>query len=133
MHLIEVGGADGALGTVVHIPDVDTVCAGDAVYNNIHMWLWNSTPESRRTWLATIDAVAELNPATIIAGHKDPDAPDDDAARQIAQSRDYVEAFDVAVAKSASPQDLIAEMTSRFPNYGNTYTLFVSAYSQYPT
>jgi glyoxylase-like metal-dependent hydrolase (beta-lactamase superfamily II) len=132
LHLIEVGGADGALDTVVHIPDLDTVCAGDAVYNNIHMWLWNSTPASRRTWLATIDAVAGLNPATIIAGHKDPDAPDDNAARQLAQSRDYVEAFDEAVAKSSSPGDIIAEMTSRFPRYGNPYTLFVSAHSQYP-
>jgi glyoxylase-like metal-dependent hydrolase (beta-lactamase superfamily II) len=133
VHLIEVGGADGALGTAVHIPDLDTVCAGDAVYNNIHMWLWNSTPASRRTWLATIDAVAGMNPTTIIAGHKDPDAPDDDAARQIAQSRRYIEAFDQAVTKSSSAGDIISEMTSRFPNYGNPYTLFVSAHSQYPT
>jgi glyoxylase-like metal-dependent hydrolase (beta-lactamase superfamily II) len=133
VRVLEVGGADGALGTVVHVPDLDTVCAGDAVYNNIHMWLWNSTPASRRAWLATIDAVADLNPATIIAGHKDPDAPDDAAARQLAQSRNYVEAFDAAVAKSASPEDVIADITAAFPNYGNPYTLFVSAHSQYPT
>lgn len=99
VHLIEVGGADGASATVVHIPELDTVCAGDAVYNNIHMWLWNSTPASRLTWLATIDAIAGMNPTTIIAGHKDPDAPDDYAARQLAQSRDYIEAFDQAVAQ----------------------------------
>jgi hypothetical protein len=64
VHVIEVGGADGALATVVHIPELDTVCAGDAVYNNIHMWLWNSTPASRQTWLATIDKVAGMNPTT---------------------------------------------------------------------
>jgi glyoxylase-like metal-dependent hydrolase (beta-lactamase superfamily II) len=133
VRVLEVGGADGAVGTVVHIPDLDTVCAGDAVYNNIHMWLWNSTPASRRTWLATIDAVASLNPATIIAGHKDPDAPDDNAARQLAQSRDYVEAFDEAVATSSSADDAITAMTSRFHGYGNPYTLFVSAHSQYPS
>jgi glyoxylase-like metal-dependent hydrolase (beta-lactamase superfamily II) len=131
MHLIEVGGADGALGTVVHIPELDTVCAGDAVYNNIHMWLWNSTRASRRTWLSTIDAVADLKPTTIIAGHKDPDALDDNAERQIAQSRHYVEAFDQAVEKSQSAQDVIDEMTKTFPDYGNPYTLFLSAHSQY--
>jgi hypothetical protein len=81
--------------------------------------------------LATIDAVAALNPTIIVAGHKDPDAPDDDAARQLAQSRDYVTAFDEAVSKSSSAQDIITDMTSRFPNYGNPYTLFVSAHSQY--
>jgi glyoxylase-like metal-dependent hydrolase (beta-lactamase superfamily II) len=133
VHVIEAGGADGALGTVVHVPELDTVCAGDAVYNNIHMWLWNSTPASRQTWLATIDKVAGLNPTTIIAGHKDPDARDDNAARQITQSRDYVEAFDQAVARSSSARSVIDEMMSTFPDYGNPYTLFVSAHSQFQT
>jgi hypothetical protein len=41
VHLIEVGRADGALATVVHIPELDAI-SGDSVYNNIHMWLWNS-------------------------------------------------------------------------------------------
>jgi glyoxylase-like metal-dependent hydrolase (beta-lactamase superfamily II) len=131
LHLIEVGRADGALGTVVHIPELDTVCSGDAVYNNIHMWLWNSTPASRQTWLSTIDKVADMNPSTIIAGHKDPDAPDDSASRQLAQSRDYIEAFDRAVARSSSARDVVNEMTSIFPGYGNPYSLFVSAHSQY--
>jgi metal-dependent hydrolase (beta-lactamase superfamily II) len=27
--------------TVIRVAELDTVCAGDAVYNNIHMWLWN--------------------------------------------------------------------------------------------
>jgi glyoxylase-like metal-dependent hydrolase (beta-lactamase superfamily II) len=133
VHLLEVGDADGALGTVVHIPDLDTVCAGDAVYNNVHMWLWNSTPASRQTWLETIDAVAALNPTTIIAGHRDPRAPDDNAARQLAQSRNYIEAFDRAVAGSSSAGELIDKMTSSFPNYGNPYTLFVAAHTQYQT
>ena len=131
VHVVEVGPADGALGTAVHIPELDTVCAGDAVYNNIHMWLWNSTPASRHTWLATVDAVAALNPTTIIAGHKDPDAPDDNAARQLAQSRDYIEAFDQAVAGSSSARDVVNKMTNSFPDYGNPYTLFASAHSQY--
>ncbi|MFE2960080.1 MBL fold metallo-hydrolase [Nocardia tengchongensis] len=131
VRLVEVGGADGVLNTVVHIPESDTVCSGDAVYNNIHMWLWNSTPASRRTWLATIDKIADLRPATIIAGHKDPGAPDDEAERQLTQSRSYIEAFDRAVAKLSSAQEVIDEMTGLFPGYGNPYTLFVAAYSQY--
>jgi glyoxylase-like metal-dependent hydrolase (beta-lactamase superfamily II) len=133
VHLIEVGGADGALATVLHIPELDTVCTGDAVYNNIHMWLWNSTPESRQTWLSTIDKIADMNPATIIAGHKDPDAADDNAARQITQSRSYVEAFDRAVAELPSADDVIDEMMKAFPGYGNPYTLFLAAHTQYQT
>jgi glyoxylase-like metal-dependent hydrolase (beta-lactamase superfamily II) len=133
VHLIEVGGADGALGTVLHIPELDTICTGDAVYNNIHMWLWYSTPESRQTWLSTIDKIADMNPATIIAGHKNPDAPDDNAARQIAQSRSYVEAFDRAVTELPSADAVIDEITKAFPGYGNPYTLFLAAQTQYQT
>ncbi|MEV5834475.1 hypothetical protein [Nocardia sp. NPDC052112] len=84
-----------------------------------HMWLWNSTPDSRRTWLATIDKITDLDSATIIAGHRDPGAPDDDAERQLAQSRSYIEAFDRAVAEPTSPQEVIDEMTDLFPDYGN--------------
>jgi hypothetical protein len=113
------------------VAQLDTVCAGDAVYNNIHMWLWNSTPESRATWLATIDAVAALEPRTIIAGHKDPDAPDDDAARQLAQSRRYLEDFDRAVASSTSASQLIDTMMSTYSDFGNPYTLFLAAHSQF--
>jgi glyoxylase-like metal-dependent hydrolase (beta-lactamase superfamily II) len=131
LNWLAVGGADGTPATVIHVAELDTICAGDAVYNNIHMWLWNSTPESRAIWLATIDAVAALEPRTIIAGHKDPDAPDDDAARQLAQSRRYLEDFDRAVASSTSASQLIDTMMSIYSDFGNPYTLFLSAHSQF--
>ena len=70
-----IGGADGALATIVQVPEMQTICSGDIAYNNIHMWLWNSTPDSRQAWLASLDAVAALEPSTIVTGHKDPDAP----------------------------------------------------------
>jgi glyoxylase-like metal-dependent hydrolase (beta-lactamase superfamily II) len=131
VNLIAAGGADGALATIVHIPDRDIICSGDAVYNNIHMWLWNSTPYSRATWLDSIDAIAALKPATIITGHKDPDAPDDDAQRLLDQSRGYIEDFDRAVARSSSAPEVIDTMMAKYSHYGNPYTLFVGAYSQF--
>ena len=128
-----IGGADGALATIVHVPDLRTICSGDIVYNNIHMWLWNSTPDSRETWLASLDAVAALQPSTIITGHKDPDAPDDDATRVLDQSRRYIEDFDQALATSGTPRELLEEMLARYPAYGNRYTLFLAASSQFPS
>jgi len=128
-----IGGADGALATVVHVPDLRTICSGDIVYNNIHMWLWNSTPDSRKTWLASLDAVAALHPSTIITGHKDPDAPDDDATRVLDQSRRYLEDFEQALATSGTPRELFEGMLARYPTYGNRYTLFLAASSQFPS
>jgi|ERR1700722_3874554 len=128
-----VGGADGALGTIVHVPEDDTICAGDAVYNNIHMWLWNSTQASRRLWLESLDQIAALQPATIITGHKDPDAPDDDADRVLGQSRRYIEIFDQAVAENGTPDEVVDAMLVWYPDYGNLSTLLASAYSQFPS
>jgi hypothetical protein len=51
------------------------VICSDIVYNIIYMWLRNSTPASRDAWLGSLDAVAALEPSTILAGHKDPGAP----------------------------------------------------------
>jgi glyoxylase-like metal-dependent hydrolase (beta-lactamase superfamily II) len=128
-----IGSADGVLATIVHVPDIQTVCSGDVAYNNIHMWLWNSTPDSRQAWLGSLDAVAALRPSTIITGHKDPDAPDDNATRVLDQSRRYIEDFDHAVTKSGTPREVIDGMLAKYPAYGNRYTLFAAAVSQFPS
>ena len=135
-HLLQlrpIGGADGVLATIVHEPELAVVCSGDIAYNNIHMWLWRSTPESRADWLASLDAVAALKPATIITGHKDPDAPDDDAVRVLDQSRRYLEDFETALAESGTPHELMNAMLAKYPDFGNRYTLFAGAFSQFPS
>jgi len=128
-----IGGADGALATIVHVPDMQAICSGDIAYNNIHMWLRHSTPDSRQAWLASLDAVAALKPSTIITGHKDPGAPDDNATRVLDQSRRYIEDFDQAVAKSSTPREVIDVMLAKYPAYGNRYTLFAAASTQFPS
>jgi glyoxylase-like metal-dependent hydrolase (beta-lactamase superfamily II) len=128
-----IGGADGALATIVEVPDVRAVCSGDIAYNNIHMWLRNSTPDSRAAWLSSLDEVAALKPVTIITGHKDPAAPDDDATRVLDQSRRYLEDFDDTVATSSTPAEVFDEMVTKYPTYGNRYTLFAAANSQFPS
>ncbi len=128
-----IGGADGVLATIVQVPDTQTICSGDIAYNNIHMWLRNSTPDTRKTWLASLDAVAALNASTIITGHKDPAAPDDNATRVLDQSRRYIEDFDQAVAKSSTPTEVIDVMLAKYPAYGNRYTLFTAVSTQFPS
>lgn len=127
-----IGGADGVLATIVHVPDMQAICSGDIAYNNIHMWLRNSTPDSREAWLASLDALAALKPSTIITGHKHPDAPDDDATRVLDQSRRYIEDFDHTVASSRTPREVVDVMLAKYPAFGNRYTLFAAAFTQFP-
>jgi hypothetical protein len=52
--------------------------------------------------------------------------------RVLDQSRRYIEDFESAVAKSSTPPDLIDAMLAKYPDFGNRYTLFAAAFSQFP-
>lgn len=44
--------------------------AGDAVYNDVHVFLGESSADSRKAWLATLDAIESLKPNAVSPGTK---------------------------------------------------------------
>lgn len=80
--------------------------------------------------MATLDEVERLHPKTIIAGHSDPDAPDNDGPRLLEQTRQYIQDFDASVAECGSGDEVVARMTERYPTLGNPYTLWFAAHTQ---
>jgi glyoxylase-like metal-dependent hydrolase (beta-lactamase superfamily II) len=126
--LIPVGTTDTVHSSVVHVPGLSLVVSGDVVYNQTHMWLMRSTPDSRASWLRALDAVAALAADTIIAGHRNPLAADDDSRRQIGDCRRYIADFEAALQLSSTPAELIDRMTAAYPDLANPYTLWVAAY-----
>jgi glyoxylase-like metal-dependent hydrolase (beta-lactamase superfamily II) len=128
--VIPVGTTDTGHSSVVHVPALGLVVSGDVVYNRTHMWLSGSTPDSRANWLRALDAVAALEAETVIAGHRNPQAPDDDARRQVSECRRYIADFEAALSASSAPGELIDRMTQAHPDLANPYTLWVAAYDQ---
>ena len=126
--VIPVGTSDTGHSTVVHVPDLSLVASGDVVYNQTHMWMRGSTPDSRASWARALDAVAALDADTVIAGHRNPLAVDDDARRQIADCHRYIADFEDALERSSAPAELIDRMTDTYPSLANPYTLWVAAY-----
>ncbi|MEU2618576.1 MBL fold metallo-hydrolase [Streptomyces sp. NPDC007157] len=126
--VIPVGTTDTGHSSVVHVPELSLVVSGDVVYNRTHMWLAGSTPDSRASWARALDTVAALAADTLIAGHRDPSAPDDDARRQIDESRRYLADFETALARSSAPAELIDRLTAAYPDLANPYTLWVAAH-----
>jgi len=126
--VVPVGTTDSDLSTVLHVPALGLVVSGDVVYNQTHMWLRGSTPESRSSWKRALDTVAELGADKIIAGHRHPQATDDDAQRQIEDSRQYIADFEAALDRSSAPRELIDRMMSIHEERANPYTLWVAAY-----
>jgi glyoxylase-like metal-dependent hydrolase (beta-lactamase superfamily II) len=126
--VIPVGTTDTVHSSVVHAPSLGLVVSGDVVYNQTHMWLAGSTPDSRASWSRALDAVAALGAGTIVAGHRNPQAADDDARRQIGECRRYLADFESALERSSTPAQLIDRMTATYPDLANPYTLWVAAY-----
>jgi glyoxylase-like metal-dependent hydrolase (beta-lactamase superfamily II) len=127
LHVMKVKQADIHPTTIVHIPVIDTVVAGDSIYNEIHMMLGLSAPEEWQQWLETVDFVEKLRPRMIVAGHRRPDGDDYAVDTMIAQTRAYIQDFAAAYEVAKDADDLIATMTAKYPHHGNVWTLWFSA------
>lgn len=125
---VMIGQSDTAPSSVVHIPDLDAVVGGDVAYNGIHCWLAQTDREKREGWLTSLDRIAALNPKIIVAGHKAPDARDDDPQGILAATKAYIRDFDRLVTECATPKRLIDKMMQLHGERGNPYTLWTAAY-----
>lgn len=105
---------DHVHATAIYIPSIGALIGGDLIFNKIHLWLTEATPEARRAWLDSIDRMRALHPKIVVAGHKVPGLPDDDSA--LTFTHDYLVAFEAAAATSRTSKELIAQMTARFPD-----------------
>ena len=129
LRIINVGQADTSPTGIVHIPSLAAVVAGDVVYNGIHQYFAETDHEKRIRWMASIEQVEALDPKILVAGHKDPNASDDDPAAIIAGTRAYIRDFERSLDQSHSPQELVDRMMALHGDLGNPHTLWITAQS----
>jgi glyoxylase-like metal-dependent hydrolase (beta-lactamase superfamily II) len=122
---VPLGHTDTDNTTGLHVPSIGLVVAGDAVYNDVHVYLAESNSYSRKEWLAALDTIQSLNPTAVIAGHKRPGAAD--TPNTIAETRQYIRDFDRIATETQSTQDLYNRMLALYPNRVNPGALWSSA------
>ena len=127
LRIITVAQADSAPSTFVHIPSLDAVVAGDVAYNGIHQFLAFTDHDKRLQWIASVDQIEPLHPRLVVAGHKDPHAPDDDPAAILGGTKAYIRDFSRALSQSRSAQELVDSMMDLHGDLGNPYTLWTAA------
>src|ERR1700685_401707 len=115
LRIIDQGHTDSVDTTSLYVPSIDLIVAGDVVYNQCHMYVGDTTPESRKDWIAALDRLAALNPTTVVAGHKKPGAPDSPSAIQDTQR--YIQDFDRLQKTAASDKQLFDQMTELYPHW----------------
>jgi glyoxylase-like metal-dependent hydrolase (beta-lactamase superfamily II) len=123
--VVELGHTDTDNTTCLHIPDIGLVVAGDAAYNDVHLYLAESTAEKRREWIAALDAIEALNPRAVIAGHKRAGRADD--PRILEETRQYIRDFDRIAENTATARELYDQVLAIHPDRVNPGVLWISA------
>ncbi len=115
LRIIEQGHTDSADTTSLYVPSIGLIVAGDVVYNQCRMYVGDTTPESRKNWIAALDRLAALNPAIVVAGHKKPGAPDSPTCIQ--DTKRYLQDFDRLQKTATSDRELFDQMTELYPHW----------------
>jgi glyoxylase-like metal-dependent hydrolase (beta-lactamase superfamily II) len=115
LRILEQGHTDSADTTSLYVPSIGLIVAGDVVYNQCHMYVGDTTPESRKSWISTLDRLAELNASVVVAGHKKPGAPDSPSAIQ--DTKRYLEDFGRLQKTATSDRELFEQMTELYPDW----------------
>jgi len=130
---IEIHGpvqGDSPDNSYVWIPSTKTVIAGDIVYRGVHPWTAETNATARKAWIKTLDEISALGPTTVIAGHKDPKEKDDAAG--LKATKDYLEAFDAAVASSKSAAEVEQKVKAKYGALQLDVILQIGAGAQFP-
>ncbi len=129
--IVEVGHTDSDDTSVLHVPDLDLVVAGDAIYNGVHMYLGQSvTVGGFGTWRDAIDKVEALEPRHIVAGHQNHHL-DADAARQVAETRQYLDDAEELLRTETTAVDFFNAKIERYPDHLGRYVLWAGARGLY--
>jgi glyoxylase-like metal-dependent hydrolase (beta-lactamase superfamily II) len=116
-HRLEVIGpmqGDHHNATAIWIPELQALIAGDIVFHGIHVWLGETLEDQRLDWVANLDAMIDMNPAIVVAGHKRPDLDDD--VSSLAFTRDYIVDFNREAKTARNANALINKMRQLYPD-----------------
>jgi len=107
------------------VPDVGLIVAGDAAYNDVHLYLAESDPQSRREWIAALDTIESLHPQTVIAGHQR--AGRHDGPEIIEETRQYISDFDRIAETAGTARELYDQVLALYPDRINPNVVWRSA------
>ncbi|KAB2446136.1 MBL fold metallo-hydrolase [Bacillus thuringiensis] len=123
--VVNTGYTDTSNTTALHVPSINLVVGGDAVYNDIHLYMAETNKQTRLEWITVLDKLEALNPLTVVAGHKKPENGDN--PKIITETRNYIQDFNKLEEITASSQELYAKMLELYPNRANPGSLWGSA------
>jgi glyoxylase-like metal-dependent hydrolase (beta-lactamase superfamily II) len=122
---IDLGHTDTDDTTVLSVPSLGLVIAGDVVYNNVHQYLREAAGDGIGRWLAALTEVEALHPTSVVAGHKDVSRGDGPGI--VEETRQYLLDAQDLLGRSGSALDFFEQMLRRHPGRLNPGALWSGA------
>jgi glyoxylase-like metal-dependent hydrolase (beta-lactamase superfamily II) len=126
--MLEIRGLDDSLPhrSYVWIPSLKAIVGGVNVFAGLHVWTADTqSAQERADWSRKLDAMAALQPATVVPGHMLPAHPQD--ASQLAYTHSYLTRFESELAKARDSAALIEAMKAAYPTAGLMVALEIGA------
>ncbi|KAL1405760.1 hypothetical protein Q8F55_007433 [Vanrija albida] len=128
--VVEAGHTDTDASTMLHVPSLRLLVAGDVVYDGAHQFLGEGRGGGLHAWLAALDIAESLKPKLVVAGHRVA-GRDDDAARIIGETRAYLGAAIALRETEGDAAAWYAAMRGRFPERITPNAAWLSALALY--
>lgn len=116
-HRLEVLGpmrGDHKNATALYIPDLKALIAGDIVFQDVHVWLGETTEADRYEWIKVLEELAEIDLDVLVSGHKSPGQAD--SLEALAYTKNYIVDFIEQANKLETSEQLIMKMRELYPN-----------------
>lgn len=122
LRAVDAGPSDVSHSSFLHVPELAAVIVGDIAYNDVHAPLFESPPETRTGWIATLKEIQSRNPQVVIASHRKADAVNDASA--LAKTIEYIELGDKLLTVEPRPSltEFVAQMVKANPTRTNVTT-----------
>ncbi|RVW09259.1 MBL fold metallo-hydrolase [Prescottella agglutinans] len=131
LRIVEVGHSDTDDTSVLHVPDLGLVVAGDVIYRGAHQYLGEGVVVGGfGPWREAIAKVEALEPRWIVCGHQNRELGDD-AEHAIAATRQYLDDADELLRDEATATDFFDAMIGRYPNHLGRTVLWAGARALY--
>lgn len=122
---VDLGHTDTDGSAALFVPSTGLLVAGDAVYDEVHLYLAESGGGGIDAWLAGLDVIEALRPTAVVAGHRPAEASD--SPRYIQETRRYLRSFAAAAEKTTTALELYDAIVEEYPDRLNRGVLWNSA------
>lgn len=129
---VKVGQTDTYNTTVLHIPSLDMVVTGDAVYGSCFQYFVDSnTTKLQGQWLSALDEIEGLKPKIVVPSHMQ--EGEGFGPKHLEETRGYIENWEREVGRigkkggARSREELVDRVKREYPGRVGEFILEISA------